>query len=100
MEAPPIVIWVAATRRRAFTAYVQHHLPRGIIIGGMAISSYGLALYALSQGAMAPVAALRETSAIFAVLIGTFLMRESFGRLRLIASALVAAGVVTLNWAI
>ena len=54
---------MAATRRRAFTAYVQHHLPRGIIIGGMAISSYGLALYALSQGAMAPVAALRETSA-------------------------------------
>ncbi len=100
LEAPPIVLWVAMTRRRAFTAYVQHHLPRGILIGGMGISSYGLALYALSQGAMAPVAALRETSSIFAVLIGTFLLRESFGRLRLIASALVAAGVVALNWVV
>ena len=67
----------------------RHHLPRGVLIGGMAITSYGLALYALSLGTMAPVAALRETSSIFAVLIGTFLMRESLGRLRLLASALV-----------
>ena len=80
LEAPPIVLWVALTRRHDLAAYVRHHLPRGVLIGGMAITSYGLALYALSLGAMAPVAALRETSSIFAVLIGTFLMRESLGR--------------------
>ena len=100
LEAPPIVLWVALTRRHDLAAYVRHHLPRGVLIGGMAITSYGLALYALSLGAMAPVAALRETSSIFAVLIGTFLMRESLGRLRLLASALVVTGVVALNWAI
>ena len=100
LEAPPIVLWVAATRRHDFAAYFRRHLPRGALVGSMAITSYGLALYALSLGAMAPVAALRETSSIFAVLIGAFLMRESFGRLRLVASSLVVAGVVALNWAV
>jgi drug/metabolite transporter (DMT)-like permease len=51
---------------------------------------------------MAPVtklAALRESSVIFAALLGHFLLREPFDRRRLIATALVLVGIVTLQMA-
>jgi drug/metabolite transporter (DMT)-like permease len=46
---------------------------------------------------MTYVSALRETSVILAVLIGTRLMGESFGTRRILAATAVAAGVVMLQ---
>jgi drug/metabolite transporter (DMT)-like permease len=43
------------------------------------------------------VAALRETSVVVAAVIGAVVLHERFGRLRVAASVLVAAGVVALN---
>ena len=40
--------------------------------GALGVATYGLALYALSLGAMVEIAALRETSVIFAAIIGGF----------------------------
>ena len=54
-------------------------------------------VWALSRAAAAPVSALRETSVIFAALIGTLLLKEPFGLRRVIASALVALGVVLIR---
>ena len=51
----------------------------------------------MSVGALATVAALRETSVIFAALIGTLILKEPFGRTRVTASVLVAAGVILLH---
>ena len=61
--------------------------------------SYGLAIFALSLGAMAHVSALRETSVIIAALIGTLVLKEPFGRTRIAAASLVAAGVATIHLA-
>jgi drug/metabolite transporter (DMT)-like permease len=43
---------------------------------------------------MAQVSALRESSVIFAALLGVIVLKEPFGRDRVLASALVAAGIV------
>ena len=43
------------------------------------------------------VAALRETSVLVAALIGTLVFGERFGRRRVLAAALLAAGIVALN---
>jgi len=43
------------------------------------------------------VAAIRETSVLFAALMGTFLLGESFGRRRIVAAALVVVGLLTMN---
>jgi drug/metabolite transporter (DMT)-like permease len=51
----------------------------------------------VSLAAIAQVAALRETSVIIAALIGHFLFREPFGAKRILASVLVAAGIVLLQ---
>ncbi len=70
---------------------------RGVCAGGLATLSYGAFLWALSLGAMAPVAALREISVVFAAAIGALFLGEPFGRRRIAAAAVVAAGVVALN---
>jgi drug/metabolite transporter (DMT)-like permease len=78
--------------------YARSREGRRAFAGGfIGMVAYSIVLWALSQGAMALVSALRETSVIFAALIGTRLLGESFGRTRLIAAAGVAAGVMLLN---
>ena len=59
--------------------------------------AYGLVLWAQARGALAPIAALRETSVIFGAIIATLVFREPFGRTRIAATVLVAAGIVLLN---
>jgi drug/metabolite transporter (DMT)-like permease len=49
------------------------------------------------RGALAVVAALRETSVLVAALLGTLVFGERFGRRRVLAAALLAAGIVVLN---
>ena len=63
----------------------------------MAIGAYGLIIWAMTLGSMAPVAALRETGVIFAAVLAWGFLREPYGRLRLVAAALVAAGAILLR---
>jgi drug/metabolite transporter (DMT)-like permease len=70
---------------------------RGLAAGTVCGLAYTIVLWAYSEGALATVAALRETSVIFAALIGAILFGEPFGRRRILAAAVVAAGVIAIN---
>jgi drug/metabolite transporter (DMT)-like permease len=59
--------------------------------------AYGLVVWAQSRGALAPIAALREVSIVIATIIGTVIFKERFGRVRLVASIAVVAGILLLN---
>ena len=99
LEALPISLWLLARRPASFTGLSGRSWRQGIIGGVLAMSAYGLVIYALSLGAMAHISALRETSVLFAALIGTLILREtsvSPGR-RIAAAGLVSAGIVTLQ---
>jgi drug/metabolite transporter (DMT)-like permease len=61
------------------------------------IIAYGLVLWAQTRGALAPIAALRETSVIIGAIIGALVFRERFGRWRIVATVLVAGGVALIN---
>lgn len=69
----------------------------GLLGGGATTLSYGVALWAMTRAPVALVAALRETSILFALALSALLLGERVGRGRLVAAALVAAGVVTLK---
>ena len=61
--------------------------------GGLAsLLAYGIVIWAMARGAMGPVSALRETSVVFAALIGRVCLREHLSRYRIIACLVVAAG--------
>jgi drug/metabolite transporter (DMT)-like permease len=69
----------------------------GLAAGALSVVAYGLVLWAQTQGALAPIAALRETSVIFGAIIGALAFREPFGRVRITATVIVVAGILLLN---
>lgn len=99
LEALPISLWLIARRPASFTGLSGRSWRQGIFGGVLAMSAYGLVIYALSLGAMAHISALRETSVLFAALIGTLILRETSVRpgRRIAAAGLVSAGIVTLQ---
>ncbi|MEM5340667.1 DMT family transporter [Paraburkholderia azotifigens] len=68
------------------------------LVGGLvSIAAYGIVIWALQSGAMGAVSALRETSVVFAVLIGRTFLREAVSGPRWLACMVVAAGAVCLG---
>ncbi len=67
--------------------------------GGAAASllSYGIALWAMTRAPVATVAALRETSVLFAVLLGMWFLKESFTPRRVLGTLVIVAGVMALR---
>ncbi len=71
----------------------------GISCGIAAFLNFGIVLWALSITQIGHVVALRETSVVFAALIGTFFMKERFGNRRIIASIVIAGGIIVMHCA-
>ncbi len=66
-------------------------------IGGtLSYTVYGTIVWAFTQAPVPLVAALRETSIIFALLIGTFFLREQFTLLKMAAVLTIFLGVILL----
>jgi len=84
-------------RRDVLAKQPPRILLTGLLAGALSVLAYGLVLWAQTRGALAPIAALRETSVIFGAIIGTLVFREPFGRARIAATVLVAAGILLLN---
>ncbi len=84
-------------RRRDWPAMEARDWAAAAAGGGLTVAAYGIVLWAFTLGAMAPVVALRETSVVFAALIGTLFLGESAGLRRVAAAVAVAGGVVLLN---
>lgn len=70
---------------------------RALIGGGCSYLAYGLALWAMTVAPVAMVAALRETSIVFATAIGALFLREPVTVQRLLAVAVVSLGGVLLK---
>ena len=96
-EPIPIGLWLLATDRAGWFGYMRAK-PGKITAGALAAATaYAMVIYAMSVAPMAMVSSLRETSVIFAALIGTLMFREPFGRQRIIAAILVCLGVVLIK---
>jgi drug/metabolite transporter (DMT)-like permease len=69
----------------------------GLAAGTMSLLSYWIAIWAFTRAPVALVAALRETSVLFAMLIAVLILKEPAGRWRWAAAMLIAGGVVLLR---
>ena len=97
LDALPFPLIVLAMRRSTLVAYAARHWVRGVVGGALSAVAYGIALWAMTRAPVAAVAALRETSVIFAALIGAWLLKEGHVVRRLASALVVAAGVVALK---
>ena len=98
LEPLPIGAWLLRYRRGGWFAYMR--ATPGRIAGGSlaAGGAYAMVIYAMGIAPLALVSSLRETSVIFAALIGTLVFGEAFGRQRVFAAVLVCAGVALIKW--
>jgi drug/metabolite transporter (DMT)-like permease len=69
----------------------------GLSCGVTALIAYWLFVWAITLAPIAPATALRETSVIFAAIIGIIFLKESFGRWRILAAILVTTGAVLMR---
>ncbi len=69
----------------------------GLPAGALSLGSYWIALWAFTQAPVALVAALRETSVLFALLIGAFVLNEPASRWRWAAGLCICAGVAAMR---
>jgi drug/metabolite transporter (DMT)-like permease len=97
LDAAPLVALAAALRGRGVAVHARRHWRRGVAGGCLTLGAYALVLWAMTRAPVAGVAALRETSVVFATALATWRLREPFGAGRIAAAALLALGVALLE---
>jgi drug/metabolite transporter (DMT)-like permease len=99
-EGPWLICVALYLRPLTVTAYLRKGPRgwwRGAAGGAIATLGYAIAIWALAAGPIAHVAAVRESSVLFAAAMGALLLGEPFGRLRIVAAAVIVAGLVLMN---
>lgn len=84
-------------RKNIVVEFARTYWRSGLIAGLLSVTGYAIALWAMSITAMAPVVAIRETSVVFAAIIGSVFLGEGFAAKRVTAAVAVAIGVVLLG---
>lgn len=96
---PLLVAWSRRSHGRAGAlAYARRRWPLATLGGAASIGSYAIALWAMTRAPVASVAALRETSVLFASVIGTLVLKERFGLQRAAGTVIIVAGVIALRF--
>ena len=99
LTAPPVVGWAVWLRGPALIRQALRRWREGVIGGLGTMISYGLALWAMTQAPVAMVAALRETSILFATVISALILKEDVGWRRVVAVLIIASGAAVLRLA-
>jgi uncharacterized membrane protein len=96
MVVPVVWWWRRGRAAGPGLRLAPHVVARGALAGALSVAAYGLVLWAQTRGALAVVAALRETSVVFAALIGAAMFREHLPSRRVMSAVLIAGGAVLL----
>lgn len=83
-------------RGRDLRVFLATAWKRTMVAAAMTIAAYGLVLIAVRHAPVGYVAALRESSVLIAVFVGSRYLGEGKGRTRMIAAGLILGGLVLL----
>jgi drug/metabolite transporter (DMT)-like permease len=89
--------WGLARRGAEVPRLLRRAWLRTAIGGACAVAAYAIALWAMTRAPVALVAVLRETSVVFAALIAFVVLKEKLTGRRMLATAMVLLGLVTLR---
>ncbi|MEO6362658.1 MAG: DMT family transporter [Caldimonas sp.] len=93
-----IVLWQRRAALAPSFAFMRARWPVALLGACASLGAYGIALWAMTRAPIASVAALRETSVLFAALIGVLLLGERFRIQRAIGTGAIVAGVMALRF--
>ena len=99
LTAVPLATWVLARNPKEFVRFAVRRWPAGVLGGALGIVVYSTTLWAMTLAPVAVVAALRETSILFAVAISAFVLKERVGPRRAVLACAIAGGAMALRLA-
>ena len=97
LTAPLLLAVATAAQGREVLQRIALGWRRGLLGGACTLASYALALWAMTRAPIALVAALRETSVVFAAVIAVYFLKEPMTRLRVASIVTVCAGAVAVK---
>lgn len=96
-DAALLAVFAVATRGGGAVAGLKAAWKPGLAAGAMSLGSYWIAVWAFTQAPIALVAALRESSILFAVLIAAIVLHEPVTRWRWASVGLIAGGMALMK---
>jgi drug/metabolite transporter (DMT)-like permease len=93
----PMFVALLIRWRGPTSSYVQQHVARGMVGGACILGSYGIALWAMTRAPIALVAAVRETSVLFAMLIATLFLGERISPWRFLSILAISGGAIAIK---
>ncbi len=87
-----------AVRRKLIVRWSAPETRTALVAGVVQLVTYGTVIWALTLAPIGPVSALRETSIVFAALIGRIFLSEPLTARRLGACLVIAAGAACLGY--
>ena len=93
-----VPLWYLARRQRAMFAVPLAEAGKATSGGLISLAAYGAIIWAMQGNAMGAVSALRETSVVFAALLGAAFLDERLTGLRIAACCIIAAGAACVGW--
>ncbi len=99
LDGVPFSLWMLATRRRSFIAHLKGRSRRALAGGGLSAAAYAIPVWAMTKAPVALVASLRETSVLFATLLGARLLHERLTPRRWAGVCAMVGGAVALKLA-
>ena len=85
------------TRRTGWVEGMRLKWRYGVAAGALSIVSFTMALWGFRIAPVAHISALRETSVVFAALIGVIILKEGFGLRRLFAALALVTGLILMR---
>jgi drug/metabolite transporter (DMT)-like permease len=98
LDMVTMTIAIIAWRGRSAFKNMMPHVPKGFIAGALSLGAYWIALWAMTKAPIGAVAALRETSILFALLISLIFLKEPFTFFRGLAAFLIVLGAAALRF--
>lgn len=99
LEGAPLLVYVLATRGRVALTQMRPFVWQGLAGGALSLGSYWIAIWAMTRAPIPLVAAVRESSVLFAAAIAVLWLRESLNPARLAACVMIVAALALLRMA-
>jgi drug/metabolite transporter (DMT)-like permease len=97
LDAIPFTAYMLARHRAEFVDALNRRRARGLVGGALSAAAYAISVWAMTKAPVALVASLRETSVLFATLIGARLLHERLTPRRWAGVIAVVLGVAALK---
>jgi drug/metabolite transporter (DMT)-like permease len=99
LDGPAMGLVCLAVRGRAALAGLLPAWRTGLGTGALSLGAYWIVIWAMTQAPIAAVAALRESSILFALVLSSVMLKERLTAWRITAAVLILAGVAGLRLA-